>query len=292
MSRFVRRPGRGFSLVELVITIAVLGVLAVTSAVFIRGQMQAYLDTERRVELADQADLALRRMMRDLRLALPNSIRVTQSAAGAWLEYLPIVTAGRYRDASSGAATAPACPPDNATLADNDVLDFTRADTCFKTIGNLPNLGDVQVGHLVVLYNLGAGYPGADAYAATNPNRSTITALPTSAGGEDRIAIAGFRFPLASPGRRFYIVGAPVTYACDAAAGTLARITGYALQEAQPVPPAGTASTLLEGVTACAITYQQNIVAARSGVVAIRLQLGSTDERFHLFVTTHVSNIP
>ena len=66
---------RGFTLVEAIIVIVITGILAVVAARFIDRPIQQYLDLGRRAELADGANSAIRRMSRDLHLALPNSIR-------------------------------------------------------------------------------------------------------------------------------------------------------------------------------------------------------------------------
>ena len=64
------------TLIELVIVIAISSIIAVGMAAFIARPIEAYVDAARRAELTDIADTALRRMTRDLRTALPNSIRV------------------------------------------------------------------------------------------------------------------------------------------------------------------------------------------------------------------------
>ena len=63
--------------------IAIVGIIGAMVAVFIRSPVQSYVDSARRAELGDVADTALRRIIRDLRLALPNSVRVTESPVGS-----------------------------------------------------------------------------------------------------------------------------------------------------------------------------------------------------------------
>ena len=46
------------------------------------------MDSSRRSALGDTADLALRRMSRDLKAALPNSVRITNAGGTMLLEYL------------------------------------------------------------------------------------------------------------------------------------------------------------------------------------------------------------
>ena len=66
----------GFTLAEAVIVIAITGIISAVVAVFIKAPVQSYFDASRRAEMTDIADTALRRISRDLRLALPNSVRV------------------------------------------------------------------------------------------------------------------------------------------------------------------------------------------------------------------------
>ena len=92
----MRRPGvRGFTLVELVMVIALSGLVMVMISMALAQPMQAFVDQSRRAMLVDQAAGALNRMTRDVRLAIPNSLRV--SADGQALELLLIHSAARYR---------------------------------------------------------------------------------------------------------------------------------------------------------------------------------------------------
>ena len=66
---------RGFTLLEAVLVIVITGIIAAIVAVFIKLPVDSYLDSARRAELTDVADTAVRRMARDIHLALPNSVR-------------------------------------------------------------------------------------------------------------------------------------------------------------------------------------------------------------------------
>ncbi len=65
----------------MIVVIAITGVLAAAVAVFIKNPVEGYVDAVRRADLTDLADTALRRMTRDVRTALPNSLRVPPSQA-------------------------------------------------------------------------------------------------------------------------------------------------------------------------------------------------------------------
>lgn len=264
---------RGFTLVELIAVVAILGIVAAMVAVFVRVPVQGYVDATRRAELIDVADGALRRMARDLRLALPNSARVTTVGGRTYLEFLQTSGGGRYR-------------VEVDSLGAGDVLDFAAADGSFDVLGPAVTLAAGEQNQVVV-FNL--GIPGADAYAADNRSAATsATGTPLTA-----LQIVPFRFPFASPARRFQVVSYPVTYECDPAAGTLRRHWNYAIAAAQPAPPAGGSSALLAaGVSACAITYDAAVVAQRAGLVTVRLTLTRLDESVTLYHAVHVVNQP
>ena len=99
-----RSPPRplGFTLVEMVIAIVLLGIVAAITATFIVRPVEGYRDLARRTALVDAAESALRRMQRDIRTALPNSVRITNTASGFALELIPVIDGGRYNDAGGG----------------------------------------------------------------------------------------------------------------------------------------------------------------------------------------------
>lgn len=294
----------GFTLIELVTAMVLTGILAAAAAVFLRVPIAGYYDVARRAALTDIADLAVRRFSRDVQTALPNSVRVAGACTGltpCYIEYLEVRTSGRYRVEPSGGAML--CPA-GATPGYNDALSIGSADTCLRSLGALPDLAAIVgggAGDYLVVYNLGPGMPGADAYASgagSGGNKSRIVAAAAGAGSEDRLDFQSLVFPLASPDSRFHVVSGPVTYICDPVAQTLTRHWGYAITAAQAAPPAGGSSALLAtGITECSFAYAPNAVAQRNGVVSVRLRLSQADpsgttERITLFSQAHVSNVP
>ncbi len=300
------RPGarigaRGFTLIELITAMALTGILAAAAAVFLRVPIAGYFDVARRAALTDIADLAVRRFNRDVQTALPNSVRVAGACTGltpCYLEYLEVRTSGRYRAEPSGGATQ--CPG-GAVPGYNDTLTPGSNDSCFLNLGPLPDLAAVVPGDTLVVFNLGPGFAGADAY--TGGNTSPVTAVSAGAGAnrEDRIDFQNHNFPLASPDNRFQIVSGPVSYVCNPSpvpgAGTLTRIWGYTIAAAQATPPAGSSALLATGVSECSFTYAPSAVAQRNGVVSVRLRLSQADpsglaEQVTLFSQMHASNTP
>lgn len=282
----------GFTLVEATIVIVITGIIAAIVAVFIRLPMQGYVDSAARAELVDEADTALRRMARDLRLALPNSIRTSVDADGnSYIEFLLTKTGGRYLSAE-----------DNPTAG--SILDFAddaATRRTFSVVGSMPSgVQQIVAGDRVAVYNLGSGYSPADAYAGGNI--ATVSAVGTSTITLSANPFAVQTPKMRSPTNRFQVVSGPVTYTCR---GTnLLRHWNYAIQPSQPntvaaLAAAGGSSALLSthlatGGANC--VFSNNVLANRnSGLIGLQITLqspvsnGGTITMFH---QVHVDNTP
>jgi MSHA biogenesis protein MshO len=285
---------QGFTLVEMIMVIVITGIIGGMVAIFLKAPIQQYFDVARRADMTDIADTALRRIGRDLRLALPNSVRVTGACGGAgttcFIEFLPTTGGGRYRAVAAPSGVTAGC----GSLA-LDVLDFTAADTCFEVLGVMPPA--FTGGESIVVYNLGIG--GASVY----DNSSRTTTAVAQAGNTITIGAPGKLFPFDSPSHRFQVVTTPVTYVCapatDAAGngtGTLTRWQGYNIQATQPTTLPATATTpppvLANYVSACTFTYDPNVVAQSYGLVTMNLGITESGETVSLYSAAHVSNVP
>jgi MSHA biogenesis protein MshO len=279
---------RGMTLVELVITIAVGSIVVAFMALFIVTPMQAYSGQTRRAELVDEADSALRLMGRDLRSALPNSVRVTTSGSVTAIELLATVDGARYRD--GGPLTNPALE-----------LDFTTADGAFATTVPFTQLTLPwsSTSAYLAIYNIGV--PGADAYQLANvitPSGTTINVAAGSSANENLVSLSpAFKFAYGSPGRRVYIVSGPVSYLCDTSAGTLRRYSGYAIASTQPssaatLTAAGAAAALVAAdVGACQFSYTSG-TAQRNALATLTLQLTRSGESIQLLHEVQLVNTP
>jgi MSHA biogenesis protein MshO len=268
----------GFTLIEAVVVIVISGIIAVMVAVFMRTPVEGYFDSVRRAEMTDAADTALRRMARDVRAALPNSLR---AGGPQCFEFLPVAAGGRYRAEVSSTGTG-------------DILKFYEPDDIFdvlKSVGLPPPAGT----HHVVIYNL--GIPGADAYAGNNRAQiasATATSVTLS---------AATLFPFESPSKRFQViennavvfacVGATGTNSAGDGAGTLYRYTRAISSTTVACPgtaPAG-ATVLVGNVSACNLSYTP-AVTQRNGLLSLTLELTRSNEPAQLYQEVHVDNSP
>lgn len=294
---------RGYTLIELIAVIVLLGIIAAVAGLVLRDPVRGYDDARNRAELTDAAETSLRRIATELHQALPNSIRLKQSGATTYVEFLLVRTGGRYRAAVDGSGNG-------------DILDFAASDSAFDTLGPLSALPGqaIQANDVLALFNLNSSPSAAEsnAYTFNQAASSCTSATPVSAtcntanitgpdtagalASERHIAFDARKFPYTSPGNRFHVISGPVTFQCDLGAGTLDRVSGYTIQLAQPGPAfAGAPVTgrLANFVTACDIQYDPvSSLPTYTGLLTLRLTLTRKNESVTLYQEVHVSNVP
>ena len=272
----------GFSLVELIVVIMIIGILSASVGTFIASPVRSYFETIDRATLTDAGNGVIRRITRELQSAVPNSARITSSGGSTFLEYVPIVDSGRYRYAVSNG---------NDPTGTDPLVVTDATDSSFQVLGPTVN---IPAGSQLVVLNLGMGnsnlYSGTNLRTVTSIGAAlqTITFTPTTV------------WPGDSPGYRFSIVNGAVTYACAPNAGgtgTLTRYSGYAIQASQPssvsAAPLSTAtsSLALADVTSCSFTAGPASVDLNA--VQISLQLtDSNGETVTLYSQAHTPNSP
>jgi MSHA biogenesis protein MshO len=279
----------GFTLVELIVTMTVSVVVVAFAAMFVSGPVLGFSDQARRGRLVDSADSALQRISRDIRRALPNSVRVANTAGTSALELLSTVDGARYRDDAPGSA--------------DQILDFANADGAFNAIGPFTQIAKPfsSTDHFLAIYNVGVA--GADAYELANvmtPAGTQIDIAADAFPGEDRVNLApAFKFAFGSPAQRVFLVNGPISYICNSAAGTLTRYTGYTIAQnhatrdsAAGLIGAGASASLVAGqITACGFRYSPG-TSERSGIVTIEIAVGEQGETISLLTQVHVDNVP
>lgn len=291
-----RPHSRGFTLIEAIMVIVITGVISAIIAVFIKSSVDSYLTSSRRAELTEAADVALRRMAREVRLAVPNSLRMASASCPApdnaltcdYLEFVPTKDGGRYRNEGDG------------STGGSYLCSGGTANTAFDVLGiKPPSLG---IGDFVVVYNDASLYDSTSVPSCKVPSnvycggsRATVNgggagSLSVSAAFANSVVIC----PNAN--NRFQVVdGATraVTYACPTdGAGTMTRYWNYGFNPAQAPPPGGSTAAVVQRAT-CAIRYTPNVLR-RNGLLSITLTVSdaASGEQIVAFREIHVDNTP
>jgi MSHA biogenesis protein MshO len=296
------RAERGVTLVELIVTIVLIGIVSATVGLFLVPALTAGRDVERRAALVEAADSALRRMARDVRIALPNSVRISSAAGSFALEMIPTADGAKY------CSTAGVSDCNGAA----ELLSFTGLDASFDVLGCFRNptfiASSGTAAFRLVIGDLdGSAYAAAGTNAVMTPvgrviNLAVVQPAGTCGVGTSRHRLtlnAGHQFPVPSVNDRLFVVQAaamPVTYLCNATTGTLTRYAGYAVTGAQPTNPAvaplNAAASIAQvtgNISRCGVLG--NTASVRyTGLVTLQLGVSAGGEAIELLHQVQLDN--
>ncbi|MAZ89251.1 MAG: prepilin-type cleavage/methylation domain-containing protein [Cellvibrionaceae bacterium] len=253
---------RGFTLIELITVMVLVAVLSVFSVQFVASVLENYNRTVDRAKLIAHGRQAMERMTRQLRAALPNSVRVTNG--GSCVEFLPIAGGGNY-------------------------------------IGELPDVDNgaggvasiASGGYQVTFGTARYVYVGALSTAEVYSNSAVSVGV---AGSEDHsdatVSLSGtHQFLRNSISSRFYLTDNPAAFCLNA--GDLRYFSGYSTPSATTGTPTGAGSLMAETVGSDGVPF---LVSAgtedRNSVLSMRLTYSRGGETVALNQEVLIRNVP
>jgi MSHA biogenesis protein MshO len=123
-SNFNVIKAKGFTLIEFIVAMVLLGILAVGVSSFLQFGGQMYADASARDQILSSARFAIERLNREIRGALPNSARITTNEC---LEFMPIQSSAIYVDipvSPDVASDEVTIVPASTTVSITDVITY------------------------------------------------------------------------------------------------------------------------------------------------------------------------
>ena len=283
---------RGFTLIELIMVITIIAIVAVLVGPIIVAPFNMQGDIEKRVLFVNSADNALRHMKREIRGAIPNSVRVSSSGTTHVIEFMRASDGGRYRLGGSG---------------DDTALFPSGSDDTFQVLGSIsaPAAGDRMVVNSTSATSL---YTNA---ASNSGGIITPASTTFSVSGSEVTLSSAYQFDPSgqgSPRRRFFITDTAVVYHCDETTRNIYRYAEYTInssiptsRSSAPLSTAGHTSLLLENALDCSFVYQSG-TPERAAVLTMALLVGENidknsdgtydGEQIRLMHQVHIRNAP
>lgn len=287
----------GFTLVEIIIVIAIMGIIGGLASLIIGRSLDSYAALERRDKLQTSIRLAVERISRELRHALPQSVCVHDGAncvgtAQNRFYFVPVKDSGRYQD-RPGIYTAP--PPIQRDRIGIAPLARDRFDVLSSNNVLTTNRLDAAANDWVAVYNAN----NTDIYLGINNVRQQISAIvlkdihndanPSTDIDQVQFLAGNVSFANHSPSRRFHIID-------DTRHVTLFYLNGTDLMRdtttfAAPNTPSGNQRLLMQNVQACTFTYSPGSLS-RAGLLRIDITVAQQGEQIQVIHDAHVFNTP
>ena len=266
----------GFTLIELIMVIVVLGILSTGSISFIANSAKGLVDTAERQALASSATVAVEKVLREVRRALPNSVRTFSDGGNECLELVPILHSSEYVS-----------------------IPIANDATSFESIKFFDATG-IESGFVAV-------YPtSTDSIYGTSPATVRAISSTTAQAGTPVLniqtiifsAASDYRFPAESPRKRFFLVSEPISF-CDDANGRLWRYQNYGfnVNSESSIPTTGNDRILIaDSLQANSLKF--NISPAqlqRNAVVSMSLVIersGLSVEQVDITQEVQLRNVP
>ncbi len=271
-----RKSVQGFTLMELILVIIILGIMAVGISGFITLSTQTYVNATNRDEVIGNARFVVERFSRELRNAVPNSIRIfSKGGTNNCIQFSPIITSTIYTD-------IPVAPEPATTVL--SVIPFNDEHGQLYQCNNATGCN-----HLVTVYPLDNDDIYATASGKTFPiDNADIGAAPLVINLANSIT-----FTEDSPTQRLYIMNKQVSYCVES--GFIIRYSDNIAESPTISAAAQTAKAYMAGdlvaVSPPPFTYDEPTLQ-RNGVVQIHWDFIRADEHYVFDHEVQIKNVP
>ena len=260
---------KGFTLLELIVVIVLLGIISVGTTGFIVSAVKGYTDLARRDGIAATSRVALDRMVRELRNALPNSPRTKQDASGSCLEYVPILDATSYVSI-----------PLISAASSFSIIPFTEA----------PEFGKTAVYPISTNAVYQTGSP-----AVISPDISSAAASLLGPGVATLTLASAHQYPADSPSQRIFFVDDPVSFCLIG--DRLYRYSHYTRAAVQPMPASLPGTEPNRALLAYPLTSMQpftvsNASLQRNALVMLEFSVEQNSEKLLIQQEVQIPNAP
>ncbi len=262
------KNARAFTLIELLITLVIGGIVAAVSVSFISQASRSLVDTGSRQQLAGTGAIISEQISRRLRQALPGSVRTTSDRS--CVEFMPLLAASAYTELEVSKAISSLVAVPYST-----VVDVTGYMSVFPLTGNL--------------YNPGTTGP-LTPFTATLPAGSAPTNVSFS---------QPHRFPSGSPQQRLFVSAQPQAICQDGEWLYLYSGYGFINSVAQlkanlPSTFAGGREVLANGLLTDSLEFRFTPpTLQRNGLVTLRFTLSGTNgDQLTMAQEVQVRNVP
>lgn len=271
----------GFTLVEMLMVIVILGIVSIGVSDFMRLGFGIYADAGQRESMLNKSRFAVERLNRELRAVIPNSVRVAANATSQQcIEFIPFKETSSYL-----------------------TLPVDEADNSAKVIRHELNAQNSVVGDLMAIYPTQT----SDLYSASNKVHEIESILYETNTLTMGFGVSDIQFDTHSPQRRYYTFNNAVSYCFSVGAsndGELRRYEYANLSATQPLPAdfavAGVAGVLMAQGMSNDLTNgefpfkKDDIALNRNAIIELFLKFDSSisNESMFFYNEVHLPNVP
>ncbi|NRA82790.1 MAG: prepilin-type N-terminal cleavage/methylation domain-containing protein [Gammaproteobacteria bacterium] len=256
---------QGFTLIELIVVILILSTVSVGVTSYIHFGIDVYLDTVGRDRQIGDSRFLISRMTRELREALPNSIRVN----GSCIEFVAI-------GASSTYIVLPVAP--QAAAAQVTLV--------------LPALTpELATSNKLVVYPLNP----VEVYVDPDGSSGKVFLLGQVVSSGKSSAVIGLKnsvqFQSDSPTQRYFLIGSAVSY-CVEGTDVIRYDSYWPIGPQQPPPASAQVSLMAQNqVNNNPFNYHHDTLT-RNAIAQLNFVFRYDDEDLELFHEVHIVNVP